>query len=87
MSASRPAQVFLHLGLACFVLLAKFLGVPVDPDQIAHDRGKGDGPYSLEDLARIASKLGLTARLRPTPWPSCPDCLFLQGSICKAAMQ
>lgn len=50
--------------LACFVLLAKFLGVPCDPDQIAHDRGKGLDPYPLEDLSRIARKLGLIARLR-----------------------
>ncbi len=50
--------------LACFVLLAKFLGVPADPEQIAHDRGKGLDPYSLEDLSRIARKLGLIARLR-----------------------
>jgi len=50
--------------LACFLLLAKFLGVPADPAQIEHDRGRGDEPYRLEDLARIARRLGLTARLR-----------------------
>ncbi|MCJ2189247.1 type I secretion system permease/ATPase [Novosphingobium beihaiensis] len=60
-----PAQAFVHPSLACFVLLAKFLGVPAEPQQIAHDRGKGDDPYSLEDLSRIARKLGLIARLRP----------------------
>ena len=38
--------------LACFVLLARFLGVPADPQQIAHDRGKGETPFSLEDLSR-----------------------------------
>lgn len=51
--------------LACFVLLAKYLGTPADPAQIAHDRGKGDEPYSLDDLARIGRKLGLVTRLRP----------------------
>jgi subfamily B ATP-binding cassette protein HlyB/CyaB len=50
--------------LACFVLLARFLGVPADPRQIAHDRGKGDQPYALEDLSRIAKKLGLVSRIR-----------------------
>ncbi len=50
--------------LACFILLAKFLGVPADPSQIAHDRGGGDSPYRLEDLARIAKRIGLTARIR-----------------------
>lgn len=50
--------------LVCFVLLAKYLGVPADPSQISHDRGKGDDPYTLEDLARVAKKLGLVARVR-----------------------
>jgi subfamily B ATP-binding cassette protein HlyB/CyaB len=50
--------------LACFVLLARFLGTPADARQIAHDRGKGDSPYSLEDLLRITNKLGLVGRIR-----------------------
>ncbi len=50
--------------LACFVLLAKFLGLPADPQQIHHDRGKGDEPYTLEHLSRIGKRLGLIARLR-----------------------
>src|SRR6186997_1815961 len=50
--------------LAGFVLLAGFLGVPADPAQIHHDRGKGDEPYSFDDLLRIAKKLGLIARRR-----------------------
>jgi len=54
----------LDSALVCFVLLAKFLGVPADPGQIAHARGKGDEPYSLEDLARVAKNLGLIARVR-----------------------
>lgn len=50
--------------LASFVLLAKFLGIPAEPDQIHHDRGQGDAPYTFEDLIRIAKKLGLIARRR-----------------------
>ncbi|MEM9574909.1 MAG: ABC transporter transmembrane domain-containing protein, partial [Pseudomonadota bacterium] len=50
--------------LACFVLLAKFLGLPADPNQIHHDRGMGDDPYTLEHLSRIGKKLGLIARLK-----------------------
>ena len=79
---AQQAQAYLHPSLACFVLLAKFLGVPADPEQIAHDRGKGDDPYSLEDLSRIAKKLGLiarlrnagTAELRTVPLPALMDC-------------
>jgi subfamily B ATP-binding cassette protein HlyB/CyaB len=50
--------------LACFILLARFLGVPADPRQIAHDRGRGEAPFTLEDLARVAKRLGLIARIR-----------------------
>ena len=50
--------------LACFVILARFLGMPADPLQIAHDRGKGETPFTLEDLSRIAKRLGLVGRIR-----------------------
>jgi len=50
--------------LSSFILLARFLGLPADPQQIAHDRGKGDDPYTLEDLSRTAKKLGLVARIK-----------------------
>jgi ATP-binding cassette, subfamily B, bacterial HlyB/CyaB len=75
--------------LACFVLLAKFLGIPADPGQIAHDRGKGEQAYSLEDFARIAKKLGLTARVkaaaladfRKLPLPALVECRDGQAMI------
>jgi subfamily B ATP-binding cassette protein HlyB/CyaB len=65
----RPAgggetRAALDPALSCFILLARFLGVPADPRQIGHDRGKGEDPYSLEDLSRIAKKLGLVGRIR-----------------------
>jgi ATP-binding cassette, subfamily B, bacterial HlyB/CyaB len=50
--------------LACFVLVSRFLGVPADSRQIVHDRGKGEAPFSLEDLSRIAKRLGLIGRIR-----------------------
>ncbi len=62
--STGAAQLYAHPSLACFVLLAKFLGTPADPEQIAHDRGKGDDPYSLEDLSRIARRLDLIARIK-----------------------
>ncbi len=54
----------MHPSLACFVLLSKFLGTPADPGQIAHERGKGDDPFTLEDLSRTAKRLGLIARIK-----------------------
>ena len=50
--------------LSCFILLSRFLGVPADPQQMRHDRGTGDVPFSLEDLSRAANRLGLIARMR-----------------------
>jgi ATP-binding cassette, subfamily B, bacterial HlyB/CyaB len=50
--------------LACFVLLAKFLGVPADAGQLAHERGRGVDRWTLEDLARSSKRLGLVARIR-----------------------
>ena len=50
--------------LASFVLLAQFLGVPAQPEQIHHDRGQGDKPYDFDDLIRVAKKLGLIAKRR-----------------------
>ena len=50
--------------LACFILLAKFLGVPADPGQIAHEHGEPAGGYTLEDLARIAKRLKIVARIK-----------------------
>jgi subfamily B ATP-binding cassette protein HlyB/CyaB len=58
--------------LACFLLLAKFLGVPADPDQIVHERGRGADPFRIEDLARISKRLGLTARIRDADVASFP---------------
>ncbi len=53
--------------LACFVLLAKFLGVPADPEQILHDRGRGDSAFSFDDLARVSRRLGLVTKVRKVP--------------------
>lgn len=50
--------------LDCFVLLARFLGVPADKQQIAHDYGGTPSQYRLEDLVRIAKRVGLVARAK-----------------------
>ena len=60
----NPSAVPVDPALASFVLLAQFLGVPAEPAQIHHDRGRGDEPYDFNDLVRIAKKLGLIARRR-----------------------
>ena len=50
--------------LASFVLLAKFLGVPAHAGQLAHERGRGNAPWTLEDLVRSAKRLKLVARIK-----------------------
>ena len=50
--------------MASFTLLAKFLGVPADPGQIAHDHGAPAAGYALEDLARISKRLKIQARIK-----------------------
>jgi len=47
------------------VLVARFLGVPADPAQIAHEQGLA-GSFTLEDLARAAKRIGIVARIRAT---------------------
>jgi subfamily B ATP-binding cassette protein HlyB/CyaB len=63
-SPDNRSAIAVDEALASFVLLAKFLGVPAEPEQIHHDRGQGDKPYDFDDLIRIAKKLGLLARRR-----------------------
>jgi len=50
--------------LDCFILLARFLGVPADKGQIAHDHGGSPERYRLDDLVRIAKRINLVARAR-----------------------
>lgn len=54
--------------LDCFVLLARFLGVAADKQQIVHDYGGAPARYRLEDLVRIAKRIGLVARAKRFAW-------------------
>jgi len=68
----ETTEELLDPALECFVLLAKFLGVPADPNQIVHDRGRGDDAFSFDDLVRVAKKLDLIARQRQCPVDQLP---------------
>jgi subfamily B ATP-binding cassette protein HlyB/CyaB len=67
--------------LVAFVLLAKFLGVPADPAQIAHEYGGVGEDYELEDLARIAKRLGVVAKVRDADIAELPR-LPLPALVC-----
>jgi subfamily B ATP-binding cassette protein HlyB/CyaB len=49
-------------GLACLVLLLRFLGRPSDPEDIRHRYGDGGRPLDERALLRAANGLGLKAR-------------------------
>ena len=49
-------------GLQCLVLLLRFLGEPVDPEQIRHEFTDGRRPLDSISILRAAKRLGLKAR-------------------------
>lgn len=61
----EEGQAASSAALNAFVLVARFLGVPADPAQIAHEHGSADR-FRLEDLARAAKRIGIVARIRQT---------------------
>lgn len=40
----------LGAGLACLVLLLKYLGKATEPEQIKHRNDKGNDPFSTDDI-------------------------------------
>lgn len=65
-------------GLTGLVLLARFHGVAVDPDQLAHEFGEAGKPFGTAQILLAAKSLGLKAkavrtdsiRLERTPLPA-----------------
>lgn len=49
-------------GLFAFVQLLSLLDRPVDADQLLHDRGEGDRPFSVHDMLRAAKQMGVKAK-------------------------
>ena len=55
-------------GLLSLCLIARHLGVPADPDELARRHLASSKLASKEDVVRIARKLGLKARVVATRW-------------------
>jgi ATP-binding cassette, subfamily B, bacterial HlyB/CyaB len=55
-------------GLLSLCLIARFLGIPSDPGELARRHLASPSGASAEDLVRIARKLGLKARIVATRW-------------------
>lgn len=63
----------LDSGLACFVLLAKFLQVSVDLDQLRHALGKQSEAANEGDLLRLAKQVGIKAKHRKLTFEKLPN--------------
>lgn len=62
-------------GLLAFLQLAAFLQVKIDPQQVLHERGEGQAPFSVRDMLRTAKRLGIKARsvsAEPAKLPNLP---------------
>ncbi|MBV7257409.1 type I secretion system permease/ATPase [Pacificimonas sp. WHA3] len=53
--------------LQSFLMLAQFLRVAVDPNQLIHERGRGNDPFTPQDILRAAKPLKINARLKRVP--------------------
>jgi subfamily B ATP-binding cassette protein HlyB/CyaB len=68
---TAPAAVApqaIDTGLSSLCLIARYLGVPAEPGELARRHLAGSSGAAAEDLVRIARKLGLKARLVATRW-------------------
>ena len=59
-------------GLACLVLLARFHGLPADPDHLNHQRGASE-PFDARDIVLSAKSLGLKSRTLTSNWKRLAD--------------
>lgn len=55
-------------GLACLVLLCRFLETGADPAQLLHQFGKSGEPFSTGDIIIAARSLNLRAKLITSSW-------------------
>ena len=49
-------------GLACLVMLLRYLEVAAEPDQIRHSIGVGAAALTVSDMLRVAKRLGVKAK-------------------------
>jgi len=55
-------------GLACLVMLLKYLGRAAEAEQIRHQRGKGDDPFSIDDILLACRQVEVKARAKKADW-------------------
>lgn len=78
-------------GLACLLLLARFHGIPTDPDQISHEYSEPNLVFGVRQIMLAAKKMGLQVkkittkpeRLDRTPLPALM--ITTEGEFCVLA--
>lgn len=55
-------------GLSCLIMLLKFLGKAAEPEQIRHQRGKGDVSFEIEDILLACKQVEVKARAKKADW-------------------
>lgn len=60
-------------GIACLAMMAKFLGVAADPENLRHLSGRGSELINVTIMLRLAKELGLKARFVQTNWDRLPN--------------
>ncbi len=68
MPHSIEADRAVDSGIACLVIIARFHGLPADPDHLAHQRGQTDY-FSVRDIVLSAKGLGLKSKAVMSEWP------------------
>jgi len=55
-------------GLSCVAMIARVLGLPVDPAQLKHQFGEAGKPFTSQEILRAGKFLGLKAKAITSQW-------------------
>jgi subfamily B ATP-binding cassette protein HlyB/CyaB len=66
--ANIAAAPDVDTGLACLVMLLRFLSIPADPEQLRHQFGRRGAKFSSTEVLRAAKRTGVKARRVSTKW-------------------
>jgi subfamily B ATP-binding cassette protein HlyB/CyaB len=64
----EPSSADLDTGLVCVVLVARYLGLATDADQLRHQFGEPGRPFGDIEILRAARSLGLKCGRRASRW-------------------
>ena len=70
MASEQPAQPSQNIdtGLGCLLMLARYFGVPADPQQLHHEFGVSGKLFGDTEILRAAKRLGLKMGKRTATW-------------------